>query len=71
MALHIVVYEDYTPEVFNGVAAVAYRYRNYFLDEEESRPVTVDALRKEIKENGAARLYAEGATEWTHKVFVR
>lgn len=71
MTLHIVVNEDYSPDVFNGVAAVAKRYGHYFLDEENTRPVTTQSLRKELKEFGSAKLFAQDAQEWEYKVFVR
>ena len=69
MPAFIVVYEDYSPEAFRSASAVASRFSAYFLDKENTIPVTAAALRREIKECRTAKLYADGRDDWSFKVF--
>jgi len=69
MAAFIVVYEDYTPELFKTEKAMYARFSGFFLDEEHTKPVTPTSIGKKVKQDGAARLYSENSEEWTYKVF--
>jgi len=69
MAAYIVVYEDYSPELFTTAKAMGARFSGHFLDEENTVPATAQAITEAVKAEGSAYIYTEGGSEWAYKVF--
>lgn len=66
----IAVYEDYTPTVFKSQKSLVASLKDYFLDEEKTKPLTEAAVRAAFKEGDCFYLYGESSDEWVYKVFL-
>ena len=70
MALYTIVDDTYYVELHQSMRGVydSVRGDDHFLDEDETRPVTLNALKMELKEYGEARIYQTGYRDWYQKV---
>lgn len=67
MTTYVVVHEDYTPQIFKSIRALAKSHSEHF--HEDGQPVTEASLSKALKERGSVRLCREVDEAWSDKVF--